>query len=185
MARKYAPPFPDANLHRPGDTAYLQELLKLCGSRAAERALGWKERTARNRLSGETILFYAEQYCLEVLADERIEEMNAVNDPRADAKVTNEIVERAQEMIDREVLAHATDESVPATAWHKVSERRLGKADAGKMIVARDEFGAPIFGTLILDGFGLVVKAADGIDVRDVPVDRVFMYTLIDPPPAQ
>lgn len=192
MARRYAPQVPDVSLYRPGDVAYLQELLKICGSRAAERALGWKERTARNRLSGETLLFYPEQYCLEVLADQRTSEMNVQNEPRPGAKMTMEDVERAQEMIDREDLVHSialsrgepTEAASPKTIWHNIKERPLGAIDAGRMIVGTDRFGAPIFGMLIRDGFGLVVQSADGIDVRSVPVDRVSVYTLIDPPPA-
>lgn len=183
MARKYAPQAPDANLYRPGDVAYLQELLKVCGSRAAERALGWKERTARNRLSGETLLFYPEQYCLEVLADQRTSEMKVV---------TQEEVNRAIDALDEADIARSvafargepTEDASPPTVWHNTTERRLSTIDAGRMIVGTDKFGAPIFGMLIRDGFGLVVQSADGIDVRSVPVDRVSVYTLIDPPPA-
>lgn len=159
MKKRYAPDVPDAKWHRPGDTAYLRELLEAAGlsQRKAGPLLGMDERSMRNRISGDRPLAYSEQYCLEVLADLAQQEttMNAV----------------ANTVHDAPAPEHAL------TQWFRASERPLQDGDAGKMIVARDRFGSPIFGTLVRDGFGLVIR-----DMGDVPIDRVALYTLLDPP---
>lgn len=69
--KKYAPDKPDAVWYRSGDTDYLSELVKAAGlsARGAARALGVNERAFRYCLAGERKFTYAEQFCLEVLAD--------------------------------------------------------------------------------------------------------------------
>lgn len=80
--KRYAPDAPDVTLHRPGDTAYLRELLEAAGlsQRKAGPLLGMDERSMRNRASGDRPLTYPEQFCLEVLADraQQGETMNAL-----------------------------------------------------------------------------------------------------------
>lgn len=71
-----------------------------------------------------------------------------------------------------------------ATTWYSVADRPLSATDVGKIVVGRDRFGAPIYGTLIRDGFGLVIREAhpQPVDVHNVPIERVDQYTLLDPP---
>lgn len=60
---------PDATNHRP-EPDYLQHLLAKTGlsERAAERLLGFGERSLRNFMQGKTRIPYTLQYCMEVLA---------------------------------------------------------------------------------------------------------------------
>lgn len=164
MKKRYAPEAPDAKWHRPGDTAYLRELLEAAGlsQRKAGPLLGMDERSMRNRISGDRPLAYSEQYCLEVLADRaQGESMNALSIHDAPAPERRE-----------------------RTQWFNASDRPLNSADVGKMVVGLDRFGAPIHGTLIRDGFGVVIREAhpQAVDVHNVPIDRVDLYTLLDPP---
>lgn len=163
MTKKYAPDRPDAKWHRRNDTAYLRDLLAAAGlsQRAAGPLIGMSERAMRYKVSGEQELDYAEQYCLEVLAD---------HGPGGGAEV--ESLERSRERV--------------GTVWYDASERKLSAADVGKIVLGRDRFGANIVGTLVRDGFGMIIRELHNqpADVHSVPVERVVLYTLVDPPSA-
>lgn len=60
---------PDASNHRP-EPAYLQHLLAktALSERAAERLLGFSERSLRNFMQGKSRIPYTLQFCMEVLA---------------------------------------------------------------------------------------------------------------------
>lgn len=164
--KRYAPDAPDAKWHRPGDVAYVRELLEAAGlsQRKAGPRIGIAERSMRARAIGEQDLSYTEQYALEVLADRaQGNTMNVVADTVHDAPA-----ERAR------------------TQWFNTAERPLQVGDVGKIVVGRDRFGAPIHGTLIRDGFGLVIREAhpQPVDAHNVPIARVDQYTLLDQPEA-
>jgi hypothetical protein len=164
MGKKYAPKIPDIRLHRPKDTSYLRELLEAAGlsQRGAGPVIGMGERTMRHKAAGDQELSYPEQFILEVLADSnsRGDNMSAVQ-------------ERA-----------ARYEAIPQTQtqWYKVADRPLVRGDAGKIIVGRDRYGAAVYGTLQLDGFGLSIKAADNVGMHQTLVANVALYTLLDAP---
>lgn len=73
-------------------------------------------------------------------------------------------------------------ERLAGTIWHRLKDRPITAADAGKIIVGKDKFGNQICGTLIADGFGLIVKEPSSLDSRTISADRVGVYTLLDPP---
>lgn len=159
MAKRYAPDVPDSRWHRPGDTAYLRELLAAAGlsQRKAGPLIGMNERTMRLKASGDNPLTYPEQYCLEVLADKaRSIAADAVRDAAPPARV--------------------------GTVWHQREHRPITAADAGKMIVARDRIGSSIFGTIHVDEFGPVIRHNGDIDAHTVLVQNVDVYALLDPP---
>lgn len=164
MTKRYAPPVPNPGYHRQKDAAYYHELLKAAelSQRKAGPALGLAERTVRNRVADDS-WSYPEQYMLEVLADAKLREQAPG--------------------VQESAPTHGSAPE-PRTAWHRVADRRLTPADAGKIVVGKDRFGAPVHGTLSKDGFGLVVKSVDGLDVHNIPVDRVELYALLDPPPG-
>lgn len=172
--KKYAPPAPDANLHRPGDIDYLRELLEAAGlsQRKAGPLLGMNERAMRYKISGESDLSYPEQYCLEVLADQRGTNMQTESNEGHAKPYTG-------------VQAEPVEEWHKPAVWYEASERPIGLQDVGRIVVGEDRFGANVFGKLIRDGFGLVIRelGSQALDVHDVPVDRVAVYTLIDPRP--
>lgn len=163
MTKKYAPPVPNPGYHRPKDLPYFHELLGAAdlSQRKAGPALGLNERSIRYKMAGETQWTYAEQFALECLADAKLRERSAG------------------------VAESAPEYTAPArTQWFRVEQRRLTAADAGKLVVGKDRFGVPIQGILSKDGFGLVVKSVDGLDVHNIPMDRVELYALLDPPPT-
>lgn len=161
--KRYAPDLPNSVHHRPGDTAYLRELLAAAGisQRAAGPLLGMNERSMRYRVSGQVPLTYPEQFCLEVLADRRQESEQGETDSATAAP-------------PRDAASRGRIE------WHEPGERPLSLADAGKVIVARDKFGETFCGTIIRDQLGLYIQGA----VHRVPIERVALYALLDPPPA-
>lgn len=73
-------------------------------------------------------------------------------------------------------------ESLAGTVWHRLKDRPITAADAGKMIVARDRIGSPIFGAIHADDFGPVIRHNGDIDAHTIPVQNVDVYTLLDPP---
>jgi hypothetical protein len=167
--KKYAPDKPDSQFHRPGDLAYLRELIAAAGlsQRAAGPLLGMDERAMRYKVAGERAFTYPEQFCLEVLAD--------ANKLRGDDMQTHD-VERTEKV---DMYAKPYE---PKTQWFEMVARPFKNGDVGKIVVGTDRFGAPIHGTLVRDGFGLTIKAADGIDVHNTPIAKVSLYTLINPP---
>lgn len=160
--KRYAPAVPSMSKHRPFDTDYLRELLRVAGltQRAAGPMLDMSERSMRDKASGKVALSYPEQYMLEVLAD-------------------------SKQQGDIDMLAEAREavlsKSRIGTVWTHTGERRITSQDAGKMLVGYTRFREPVNGILVRDGFGLVVKSQDGLDVHNVPIDKVTSYTLIDP----
>lgn len=161
MMKRYAPHVPDSKWHRPGDTDYLRELLAAAGlsQRKAGPLLGMNERTMRLKVGGQNPLSYAEQYCLEVLADA--------------AAPAAAVGERAPSRDDR-----------CCSSWYQQSARPITTEDAGKLVIGFDAHGAMIAGELVRDGFDVAVRAAaaDALDARVIAVSRLATYALLDPP---
>lgn len=161
MTDRTSLPPPDVRFHRPNDGAYLSELVTLTGMSVNKIAdqIGVNSRTLRYALKGEAAIPYTAQYALEALAHNATgADMNAVlrDEPAPPPRV--------------------------GTVWYQREHRPITAADAGKIIVARDRIGAPIFGTIHADDFGPVIRHNGDIDAHTVPVQNVDVYTLLDPP---
>lgn len=156
---------PDVRFHRPNDGPYLSELVTRAGMSVNRIAdlIGVSSRTLRYALKGEAALPYTAQYALEALAHHQSQ----------------------QEPFMR-LVKYGEPEHVPAprigTIWYSREERPITAADAGKMIVARDRIGSPIFGTIHADDFGPIIRHNGDIDAHTILVQNVQTYTLLDPP---
>lgn len=153
-------PAPDAKWHR-RDAEYVRALFERIGmsKRELSELIGVTDRVLRLYASGDQAVPYTVQYALEALANSRGETMNAVRDTGA---------------------AYGDE-----TKWFEPSERPITKSDVRKLLVGKDQYGAHIMGPLHADGFGNIVVHqvdANSIEFREVPVDRVSIYTLLDQP---
>lgn len=155
---------PDAGLHRKeADYARLVlGQLKAAGmsEREVAQRVGLSDRVLRAYKTGEQAMSYAVQFALEALC----------------SQVSGHQVQEA-------AAPYGTPRD-SATIWHLVKDRPISKLDVGKIVVGKDRFGAGVCGSLVADGFGLVIREIhpQPVDVHSVPVDRVYVYTLLDPP---
>lgn len=152
-------PSPDVRFHRPNDGLYLSELVARTGMSVNRIAgqLGLNSRTLRYALKGEAALPYTAQYALEALAH------NATGG-------------------DMSAVLREEPRPCVGTVWYRRDERPITAADSGKIIVARDRIGSPIFGTIHADDFGPVIRHNGDLDAHTVLVQNVDVYTLLDPP---
>jgi hypothetical protein len=160
-------PAPDVKWHQP-DPEYARSLfakLKDAGisQREAARRLSITDRILRAYASGEQMMPYTVQYALEGMVQGSTETDAAVHEPQAEYVI----------------------EKPTTTQWFRASARPIAKSDVGKWVLARDRFGATVCGELVRDSFGLVIKELhpEPVDVHSVTVDRIVIYTLVDPPP--
>jgi len=160
MGNKFSPGIPDAALHRPGDTDYLRELLAAAGlsQRGAAKVLGIAERSMRYKCTGDMNLEYSEQFLLETIADK-------VRQGEADM---NAVMKEAPKKI--------------GTDWTHSGEREITRDDAGKLIVGFNKYRQYVFGRISTDGFGVVIKSPDDLDMHVVPLNDITTYALLDPP---
>lgn len=161
------PRLPDASQRR-ADAEYARELLARLreaglSERAVARAIDVTDRVFR-LYKDKGGMPYTVQFALETLLSAKRElPPSAVQETAA---------------------RYGAERAAAPTIWHRVSDRRLSDGDAGKMVVGRDRFGCNIVGTLEKDGFGLVIRdRQSSFDVHNIPIDRVDIYTLLDPPP--
>lgn len=177
MTKRYAPPAPDSQLHRPGDTDYLRELLAAAGlsQRRAGPLLGMDERTMRYKASGESPLTYPEQFCLEVLAD-----IGSAEKQESRAWDPDEVL--VLDQYPEPQLQFNIHEQFGV--WYSVDDRPLTRADAGTVIAAVDADGNLFAcGPLVADEFGMYILAViEGTGDRQMHIDRVRGYALTSMP---
>lgn len=161
----------DATGHR-RDADYARELLaKLKAAGLSDVAIGKRvgvsDRTLREYKTGDKTMSYVVQYALESLLTQ------STSDPMNTGHAVHEFA------------APYAARPATSTAWHTIEERPLKTADAGKIVVGKDRFGAAVLGTLIKDGHGLVIREMhpQPVDSHSVPIARVAVYTLLDPMP--